>query len=553
MKHWARALLAGLFVALARLTAQDDLAARTVVLVNSRQSDSVALGEFYVEKRGIPRANLIALPMPVAETITWREFVDQIWQPLQDELHRRRWIEGVLSDQLDLLGRRKSALTGHRIAFLVVCRGTPLRINNDPTLQIEPAVAARLPEQFRQDQAAVDSELSLLAQSPQPTFGFLPNPLFRLRQVSDLSAELVVKVARLDGPNEADVRGLVTNALAAEQNGLLGRYYVDFGGPHPTGDRWFEATRAKLSELGFFGDADRKSTTFDVADRFDAPVLYFGWYAGNLNGPFTREGFRFPPGAIALHIHSYSAHTVRDANSGWVGPLVARGVTATFGNVFEPYLEFTLRPDLLVERLADGATLGEAAYYATPVLSWQGVIVGDPLYRPFKVGLREQIERLAQLPPTLAGHAVARQAAVLDRLGMIDEARALFARGLKEAPSLALALAAARFELTQQNPAGAVALLAFVPSLREITLADWPLVRQAGEFIAANGSAREALPVYRLLIKGRAPSREAQVAALQDAKKLADALGDLTLSLELGKRLSDLAPPPPPSPVVGPK
>ena len=68
--------------------AEDDLAARTVVVVNARQPESVALGEFYAAKRGIPATNIVALPMPAEETITWRTFVDFIWQPLQDELLR---------------------------------------------------------------------------------------------------------------------------------------------------------------------------------------------------------------------------------------------------------------------------------------------------------------------------------------------------------------------------------------------------------------------------------------------------------------------------------
>lgn len=66
-------------------TPADDPAAHTVILVNARQRDSVELGEFYAERRGIPRDNIIALPMPETETINRRDFIDQIWQPLQDE------------------------------------------------------------------------------------------------------------------------------------------------------------------------------------------------------------------------------------------------------------------------------------------------------------------------------------------------------------------------------------------------------------------------------------------------------------------------------------
>lgn len=541
-----------LAVAAGRLAAADDLAARTVILVNSRQPDSVELGEFYATQRAIPRANIVALPLPAEESITWRTFVDQVWQPLQDELHRRQWLQGSLSEQLDPLGRRKSALTGHRLAYLVVCRGTPLRIHDDPTA-IDPAAAARLPEQFRRNQAAVDSELSLLAQGPQSPLGFVANPLFRAKSTPDISAEFVVKVARLDGPTAGDARSLVTSALTAERQGLIGRSYVDLGGPHPAGDRWLEAVRERLVDLGFFGEVERTGRMFELADRFDAPVLYFGWYGGAVNGPFQRDGFRFPPGAIALHIHSFSAATLRSTTEQWCGPLVARGAAATFGNVFEPYLELTLRPDLLLEQLAAGATLGDAAYFATPVLSWQTIVLGDPLYRPFRVSLADQLTRLAELPASLAGHALARQAAVLDRLGLIDEARALFARGMRESPSLALALAAARFELAQKNPSGAVAQLGFVARLPAVSSADWPLVRAAGEFVAANGAARDALPIYQLLARAKAPSLDAALQVLADARRLADATGNLALSLEFAQKTVELTPPPPPPAVNGPK
>jgi uncharacterized protein (TIGR03790 family) len=182
---------------------------------------------------------------------------------------------------------------------------------------------------------------------------------------------------------------MVERALIAEREGLRGRAYVDLGGNHPDGDRWLETVVRQLDELGIETDVDRAPTTIPATARFDVPILYFGWYASSVNGPFTQPGFRFPPGAIALHIHSYSAATLRDATSGWCGPLVARGVTATLGNVFEPYLQLTHRPDFLLRALARGDNFGDAAMYAQRALSWQTVAIGDPLYRPFPAKLPE--------------------------------------------------------------------------------------------------------------------------------------------------------------------
>lgn len=546
-RGWGWAVLAFLGAALAGAGATDDRAERTVIVVNAQQAESVELGEFYARQRGIPRDNIVALPMPPEESVTWRVFVDQVWQPLQDELHRRKWIEGTLSPRLDALGRRRTALTGHRIAYLVLCRGTPLKIQEDPTLTAPELKSGRLPAEFNKNQGAVDSELSLLAHGVLPVYGSLRNPLFQSKLAVDLGAELVVKVARLDGPSNADVRAMILSGLEAEKNGLLGRAYVDLGGPHPAGDRWLDATRARLVDLGYYCDVNPRGGAFGVADRFDAPAFYFGWYAGTVNGPFLREGFRFPPGAIALHIHSFSAGTLRNPSAQWCAPLIARGVAATFGNVFEPYLELTIRPDLLLTRLAEGATLGDAAYFATPVLGWQGVVLGDPLYRPFAVKLEEQVARLGSLPPTLAGYAVARQAAVLQKLGLNDEARALLARGQWETPSVALALTRARFELALGQRQAAVAQLEFLAQMREIFPADWPLVREAGEFVAAHGSAKEALPIYRTLIGARPPTTAALISVLADARKLADATGDLALSLDFARRAAELSAPPPPT------
>jgi len=363
--------------------AADDPAARVVILANSRQAESVQLAQFYAAQRGVPEANVVALPMPEDESITWRRFIDQVWQPVQDELYRRGWIEGLAGDLLDGYTRRRCAPTGHRISYLVVCRGVPLRIYNDPIL-LEAAPARKVPEAFNKNEAAVDSELSLLATPGAEITGWVANPLFGREGSPNLEGEQVVKVSRLDGPTWESARQLVVSALAAERQGLKGRYYVDEGGRDKEGDAWLEGAAAELRRLGFEGETETSALTFAPTAPFDAPLFYFGWYERDLNGPFSREGFTFPAGAVAVHIHSFSAQTLRSVTTGWCGPFVARGVTATVGNVFEPFLDYTHRPDLLMRALGQGSRFGDAVYYALPVLSWQGVAIGDPLYRPFK-------------------------------------------------------------------------------------------------------------------------------------------------------------------------
>lgn len=389
---------------------------RVVILANSREPESVELARFYATQRAVPPGNIVALPLPEAESITWRQFVDQVWQPLQDELYRRGWIEGTTSSLVDRLGRRRHAPTGHRISYLVLCRGVPLRIYNDPTL----LSGRKVNDRFNRNDAAVDSELSLLAFPNHETTSLLANPLFAQDGILSLDATSVIKVSRLDGPDWADARRLVTSALAVERAGLVGRYYLDLQGPHQEGDEWLKSVRTQLDGLGFAGDVEDTPGGFDPDARFDRAAIYFGWYAESVGGPMARPDFAFAPGAIALHIHSYSAQTLHSAIAGWTGPLVARGAAATVGNVFEPYLQLTHRPNLLLRALSEGHTFGEAVYYALPALSWQAVAVGDPLYQPFKVTLAEQLARTRE--PGAAALVRLRHANVLAQRGLHDAA-----------------------------------------------------------------------------------------------------------------------------------
>ena len=557
MKHWFAALiLLGALAAgrgatdlpAAAMANADDLAARVVILANSREPESVRLAEFYAEKRGIPAANIVALDLPETESITWREFIDQIYQPLQDELVRRGWISGTGSKQLDRYGRRRYSILSHRMSYLVTCRGVPLRINKDPTLLNEEQLKGLSP-QFRTNEGAVDSELCLLAQSGYEITATVLNPLFpafKNSGASEVTADLVVKVSRLDGPTWGDARRLVNSALEGEANGLLGRFYVDLQGPHPKGDQWLDATRAEIEKLGFDGDTDRSGSTIDIAARFDAPVLYFGWYAGEVNGPFMRDGFQFAPGAIALHIHSFSAATLHSATSNWTGPLVARGAAATFGNVFEPYLEYTIRPDLLFHELAAGRTLGDATYLATPMLSWQAIVLGDPLYRPFKVSLDEQLKSLGRLPPTLSAYAVIRQANLLRQQHHDAEALSTLQTAMRHAPHLALALALAHSALAAHDNKAAVVAVDFVKFMTQHRPEDWVLAREIAGILHAASARPSALLVYTALVRSPAPSPNARKEMLMEARACADAAGDLAHSIEFGRLLN------PPTATVNP-
>ena len=528
------------WVAGAAVPAADDAAARLIIVANADDADSLRIARHYAEMRGVPAGNIVALPMPQTETITWREFVLGVWQPLQDELVRRRLIDGIAMKASDEAGRRKFAFSGHRFSFLLTCRGLRLLIYHDPAITGAPPPVDK-PE-FRTNRGAVDSELSLIASGNYNLNGFVRNPCFLSEQPNFESAQ-IVKVARLDGPTAADVLAMIDRTIAAERTGLLGRAYVDMGGPHKQGDNWFESVARQLQEQDFDLVVHREGGTFPRSARFDAPALYFGWYAPNVTGPFTLPDFRLPPGAIALHIHSYSANSLRTSTHAWCGPLVARGASATFGAVFEPYLELMHQPHLLLRRLLKGATLGDAAYYALHCLSWQNVLVGDPLYRPFARPLAEQWAERDKLPVLLQPYAALREIHRLQNANKPEGALTLARAEQKRQPSLAVGVALAQMLAGVGDRPGAVEALGFAGLLSANRSDEWGLLRQAAVLLADNGDPARAVEVYRNLFKAEALPDDLKLAWLRDAAKTANVANNLNQAVVWQRQILDLETP----------
>jgi len=58
---------------------------------------------------------------------------------------------------------------------------------------------------------------------------------------------------------------------------------------------------------------------------------------------------------------------------------IHEGVTGCSGHIDEPYLAMNPRPELLLPAYYSGRNLAESYYVAMPGLSWQNIVVGDPL------------------------------------------------------------------------------------------------------------------------------------------------------------------------------
>jgi len=359
--------------------AEQPLAASTIVLYNKTVPDSVTLATFYAQQRGIARDHLVGLECSTEEEISREEYDARIANPLRSIFKERQW--WTLHETPD----KKESVTGSTIHFVAVIKGVPLKIRSTA------AYAGDVPGPGpigKRNEASVDSELTVLAFFLHQISGETPNPYFQnFRAIGDVENATLLLVCRLDAPTAATVRGMIVDAITAEKRGLWGRAYVD--GAHNTaggmgmGDQWLTEITGQLHKVGVPVVYDDKPAIFPEGYPMTDCALYYGWYAGGVAGPFTDANFRFVPGAIAVHIHSFSANTLRDPNSNWVAPLVSKGAAASMGNVYEPYLQLTAHLDIFNDRLLHGFTFAESAYMSIRVLSWMSVMVGDPLYRPY--------------------------------------------------------------------------------------------------------------------------------------------------------------------------
>ena len=342
------------------------------VLFNTAVPDSVKLAALYREARDIPAENLIGLKMPVAADISRADYIATIQNPLRQEFDKRHFWQRA-KDANGIIGP-----VANRIRVLVTLRGVPLRIQPQPeTKPAKDPISGR-------DDAAVDSELALFGVEGLSPKGVFENRYFRSnKSISEARLPLLVLTARIDAASLATCERMIHDAVETEAGGLWGRAYVDIANKFPEGDKWLEGVVTQNLRAGIPTVVDRFNDTLPKNYPMSEAALYYGWYDANLSGPFLNPKFRFRKGAVAMHLHSFSAQQLSNPTQNWSAGLLEKGAAATIGNVYEPYLQLTHQFDTMHERLLAGFTWVEAAWASMPVASWQAIVLGDPLYRPF--------------------------------------------------------------------------------------------------------------------------------------------------------------------------
>ncbi len=141
------------------------------------------------------------------------------------------------------------------------------------------------------------------------------------------------------------------------------------------------------------GFAPGQTVRWTWPGRFPAQRCFFfyGFYG---LGKYE-DVFRFPPGALGVHVDS--------ACMRWARAAMSRGIAATFGVTSEPLSIGIPHGHLLLTALGRGYDWAEAAYGSLRLgQRWAGVLLGDPLYAPFRSG------RLPDTTPPVLGEVQVR-------------------------------------------------------------------------------------------------------------------------------------------------
>ena len=386
-----------------------------LIIANSEIPVSEHIAQYYCQQRAVPADNLVLLPLgsKPADSISRADYNDKVAKPLRDVLKSEKFN-----------GKIKCLLTIYGVPITVGGRGQ-LKGNEEQLKKINELIAQgkevqeKLKTQIvknpteeknvetklaqlqamvniingNETHASLDSELSMILIEGYELYRWQINTLqSSISRVIDSNDQLsafrdkTLMVSRLDGPSEEIIISLIDKAVKTEKTGLKGIAYFDSRAIIDK-DRYGEYDQS-IRDIGFITNSltgltvkqEQSKNLFEPNSCPDA-AIYCGWYSLKK----YIDAFDFVDGAVGYHIASYEAEGLRDINSqAWCPAMLRDGITATLGPVAEPYLHTFPKPMDFFTELYKGCSLVEAYYKSNPFNSWMLLLIGDPLYKPFK-------------------------------------------------------------------------------------------------------------------------------------------------------------------------
>ncbi|CAN2042355.1 TIGR03790 family protein [Candidatus Magnetomoraceae bacterium gMMP-15] len=377
-----------------------------LVVANRNASKSVFLAKYYMKQRGIPDNNLIMLWMTDKEICSREDYDKKAANQIRNYIEENK-LEKIIRCLVIMYGvplkvrpqkmtfKEKNELIKLEKKKKELERQLKLITNNQEDIkdEVEKIKDKILLLNKNNQLSSFDSEIALIFTSDYPLSGWVLNPYylgFKNKKL-ELHKENVLMVSRLDGPSDKIVKRIIDDSIEVEKTGLKGTAYFDARWPAPENNKKLNsyafydrsihlaAKRVKENKLNVV--SDDKEELFKYGQCPDA-ALYCGWYS------LARyvDAFKWQRGSVGYHIASSECTTLKKKNSQvWCKVMLEKGISATIGPIGEPYVNAFPVPEIFFGYLVDGyLSLAECYIISTPYLSWKMVLIGDPLYRPYK-------------------------------------------------------------------------------------------------------------------------------------------------------------------------
>jgi uncharacterized protein (TIGR03790 family) len=302
------------------------------VLVNSNDPQSVAVGEYYRVRRGIPAGNVIRVALPTSgSNLSVKEF-----QAVKAAIDQR------------VPGRVQAFATTWVAPYRVHCMSlnTAIAMGYHPEFCASGCARTRPSPYYESNSKA-----------PAVDLGIRPTMSIAARTVREAKA-------------------LIDRGVASDGTAPQGTAYL-----LSTSDaqRNVRSTRFGLARAMLGSAVNVQILQADkITNRQD--VLFYFTGAVRVADLHTNH---FLPGAIADHLTS-TGGVLEGGSQMSILDWISAGATGTYGTVIEPCNFLEKFPDIpvLMRRYLAGETLIEA-YWKSVAMPGQGIFVGEPLARPF--------------------------------------------------------------------------------------------------------------------------------------------------------------------------
>lgn len=360
MSHWIRRALGSVVLAISALGVfAGGSGLNVVVVVNTNSSNSLQLGNYYCEQRGVPPQNVLRIGW-AGGNVNWTlaDFESRLRTPLDAMLASRQ-----LTNQVD---------------FVLLSMDIPYRVTNSTgTVNNNVnATTAALFYGFKNNPANPMQFCSLPASSASAYAG--SEGIFRQTPpIGPASNSWLVMM--LTSSNLAQAKAVVDRGVASDYSFPTQRVYL------AESDDRLRNVRLHLND----------DALLEVRLRGQPPILRtnvnspnsLGLATGYQNGIQTANlsASAFVPGAMADQLTSFGGWLFE--NSGHTDALdfLNAGATASYGTIIEPCAYFAKFPSpRAFYYQARGFSIAES-YYLSVTNPYQGILIGEPLAAPFAV------------------------------------------------------------------------------------------------------------------------------------------------------------------------